>query len=311
MTISATDKQRTLVIAGANSYLGRAVAQHFVDQAWAVVSLVRRAGTAPAKTQEVLWDGHSLGAWSASLEGAEVLLNLAGRSVNCRYSKKNRQDILRSRVESTRVLGEAIGTLQNPPRLWLNSSTATIYRDAYDRAQDEFQGELGKGFSVEIAKAWEQALAISPAAPRVRKVALRTAMVFGPGRGGVGEAFGQIIKQRLGGPAGSGKQYVSWIHLQDFLRALQFIIEHDELDGAVNLAAPDPRPNHEFMRILRQRMKIGLGLPAPEWLLELGAIFKRTETELLLKSRRVWPGRLLQAGFKFQYENWPSVPLDS
>jgi NAD dependent epimerase/dehydratase family enzyme len=136
-------------------------------------------------------------------------------------------------------------------------------------------------------------------------------MVFGPGRGGVGEAFGQIVKQRLAGSAGSGKQYVSWIHLQDFLRALQFIIEHEEMEGAINLAAPDPRPNHEFMRILRQRMKVGLGLPAPEWLLELGAIFKRTETELLLKSRRVWPARLLQAGFKFQFENWQSVPLDS
>ncbi len=311
MTISATDQQKILVIAGANSYLGRAVAQHFIDQAWTVVSLVRRANTAPSKTQEVLWDGKSLGAWSSSLDGAHVLLNLAGRSVNCRYSKKNRQEMLRSRVESTRILGEAMGALKSPPRVWLNSSTATIYRDAYDRAQDELQGELGKGFSVEIAKAWEQELANAPTVERVRKVALRTAMVFGPGRGGVGEAFGQIVKQRLAGSAGSGKQYVSWIHLQDFLRALQFIIEHEEMEGAINLAAPDPRPNHEFMRILRQRMKVGLGLPAPEWLLELGAIFKRTETELLLKSRRVWPARLLQAGFKFQFENWQSVPLDS
>jgi len=311
VTISANDQRKKLVIAGANSYLGRAVAQHFIDQAWTVVSLVRRSGTAPAKTQEVLWDGQSLGAWTESLAGAHVLLNLAGRSVNCRYSKKNRQEMLRSRVESTRILGEAIGALKDPPQLWLNSSTATIYRDAYDRAQDEFQGELGKGFSVEIAKAWEQELAKAPTAERVRKVALRTAMVFGPGRGGVGEAFGQIVKQRLGGAAGSGEQYVSWIHLQDFLRALQFIIEHDELEGAVNLAAPDPRPNREFMRILRQRMQVGLGLPAPEWLLELGAIFKRTETELLLKSRRVWPARLLQAGFKFQYETWSSVPLEA
>ncbi len=310
MTTLATNSKPRLVIAGANSYLGKAVADYFQAKSWMVVSLVRRAGSAPTSTHEVLWDGQTLGDWTHALEGADVILNLAGRSVNCRYSKKNRQEILRSRVDSTRVLGEAISSLKQPPRLWLNSSTATIYRDARDRAQDEIDGELGKGFSVEIAKAWERELNEAKISQSVRRIALRTAMVFGPGRGGVGEAFAQIVRQRLGGRAGSGAQYVSWIHLQDFLRALEFLIEHTELSGAVNLAAPDPRPNGEFMRVLRERMKIRIGLPAPEWLLELGAIFKRTETELLLKSRRVWPRRLLEAGFQFQHPNWESVPLD-
>ena len=311
MTTSVLENQPRIVLAGANSYLGRSVAEYFLNRGWTVVSLVRRKGSAPPGTQEALWDGTEPGPWSAHLEGADVLLNLAGRSVNCRYSKTNRQEMLRSRVESTRVLGQALATLKRPPKLWMNSSTATIYRDSLDRAQDDFSGEIGKGFSVEIAKAWERELNEAQVSSEVRRVALRTAMVFGPGRGGVGEAFTQIVRQRLGGRAGSGDQFISWIHLQDFLRALDFLIEHPEISGAVNLAAPDPRPNRDFMRTLLRRLGVSLGLPAPEWLLEIGAVFKRTETELLLKSRRVWPGRLLQAGFKFQYATWDSVPLDS
>lgn len=294
---------RKIVIAGGSGYLGRLAASHFISSGYEVVTLARKnfPTSSPKESIEV-WDGKSPGPWENALSGAEILLNLSGRIVNCRYTKKNKKEILDSRVDSTHALGEAIRKLPAAarPKIWLNSSTATIYRHALDRPQDESSGEIGKGFSVEVAKAWEKSF-FEFESLRLRMVALRSAMVFGPPPGGVYEAYRGIAKMGLGAKAGSGKQFVSWVHAKDFLGMLDWIIGNEGLKGPVNLCSPDPRPNQEFMRVLRASLKIRWALPSPEWLLEIGAVFLRTETELLLKSRRVVPTKLLESGYKMRF----------
>jgi uncharacterized protein (TIGR01777 family) len=198
------------------------------------------------------------------------------------------------------VVGEAIAAAANPPKVWLNSSSATIYRDAVDRPMDEATGEIGRGFSVDVCQNWEKALA-DAVTPGTRKIALRTAIVLGPGHGGPFEAFARVVKLGLGGKMGRGDQFVSWVHLLDFCRAVEFLIDQNEMDGAMNIASPNPVQNRDFMRIFRQALHQRIGLPAARWMLEIGAFFLRTETELLLKSRRVIPGRLIGSGFKFQF----------
>jgi uncharacterized protein (TIGR01777 family) len=251
------------------------------------------------------------------LDGANVVVNLAGRSVNCRYNAENRRLIKESRVDSTRVVGQAIAQARQPPPVWLQMSTATIYAHRFDAANDEASGIMGGlepdtpdtwRFSIEVATAWEQALD-GAVTPHTRKVKLRSAMVMSPDRGGVFDVLLGLVRRGLGGTAGNGRQYVSWIHGQDFVRAIDWLIEHD-LEGPVNLAAPNPVPNAEFMRALRQAWGSRFGLPAARWMLEVGAVFMRTETELVLKSRRVVPGRLLQAGFTFDFPDWPAAALD-
>jgi uncharacterized protein (TIGR01777 family) len=233
------------------------------------------------------------------------VLNLAGRSVNCRYTAGNRREMLDSRTESTRVLGQAIAACSRPPRVWLNSSTATIYKHSFDRAMDE-TGEIGAtpeakdAFSIEVATAWEQAFA-EASTSATRKVALRTAMVFGLGKGGVFEVLHRLTRLGLGGTMGHGRQYVSWIHEEDFCRAVEWLIEREDLSGPINLAAPTPVPNREMMRIFRRVCGMPIGLPATRWMLEVGAFMLRTETELIIKSRRVVPGRLLTSGFEFRH----------
>jgi uncharacterized protein (TIGR01777 family) len=294
---------KKIVIAGGSGYLGRLAAEAFLSDGYEVITLARKnfRGLKSGEKCE-LWDAKSAGPWEQALAGADVLLNLAGRTVNCRYTRKNRQEILSSRVLSTVALGEAIARLpeNQRPKVWLNASTATIYRHALDRAQDEETGEIGKGFSVEIAKAWEGAF-LKYKNLGTRMVALRMAMVFGKGKGGVYEAYRNIVKMGLGGRAGSGEQYVSWLHAADYVGMLLWIVENARLEGAVNLASPEPRPNGEFMRVLRRSLKASFALPAPDWMLEIGAIFLRTETELLLKSRRVIPQRLLKSGYRMKY----------
>lgn len=302
----ATTSQK-IVIAGGSGYLGRALAAYFVARDDRVVVLSRTAAEEQAGIKTVAWDGRTLGPWAAELEDADVVINMAGRSVNCRYNDRNRRAIYASRLDSTRVLGAAIAQTQNPPRLWINSSSATIYRDAYDRPMDEEGGEIGSGFSVDVCQQWERAFFEAPT-PHTRKVALRSAMVFGKGRGGVMEAFQMIARLGLGGRQGSGKQFVSWVHLDDFIAGIQWIIDHPELDGPINVASPNPRTNADFMRILRLVSRRPIGLPATRWMLEIGAFFLRTETELLLKSRRVVPTRLLESGFQFRYpELYPAL----
>jgi hypothetical protein len=247
------------------------------------------------------------------VDGADVVINLAGRSVNCRYTPDNRRAILESRVHSTRAVGEAIANARRPPSLWLQMSTATIYAHRYDAPNDEATGLMGGAerdapdtwrFSIDVAHAWETAVAES-ATPHTRRVLLRAAMVMSPDRGGVFDTLLRLVRFGIGGAAAGGRQYISWIHHLDFVRAVFWLIAHPNLDGPVNLAAPQPLPNKEFMRALRVARGAPFGLPAAEWMLKLGALILRSETELVLKSRRVIPGRLLDSGFAFEFPDWP------
>lgn len=291
-----------MVIAGANGFLGRCLARHWAEAGHEVVGLVRGEGVElGAGCRVVRWDGRTLGEWAGELEGAEALVNLAGRSVNCRYHARNRAEILQSRVASTTVLGEAISRCKRPPAVWVNSSTATIYRHAEDRPQDEQDGEIGEGFSVEVAQAWERAFFGARVPGAVRKVAIRTAIVLGREPGTVLSYLVRLARLGLGGPMGSGRQRVSWIHSDDFCRAVSWLIAHRECDGIVNLSSPEPVLNRELMREVRRAVGAPVGLPAAAWMLRLGAMALRTETELILKSRWVVPARLSAAGFRFRW----------
>jgi uncharacterized protein (TIGR01777 family) len=296
----AERKPLNIVIPGGGGYLGRVLSRYFIERGDRLTILSRQGGGESGGVRRILWDGKTLAAWADVIDGADVVINLAGRTVNCRYTARHKREIYESRLESTRVIGEAIARAKTPPRVWINSSSATVYRNALDRPQDEFTGEVGKDFSPDVVMKWEKTLDDAPT-PRTRKVAMRSAMVFGPGKGGVYEAFATIVKLGLGGTLGSGKQMVAWVHDLDYCRAIEFLIEHEEMSGIVNLASPNPVPNREFMRVLRKALGKKVGLPAAKWMLEVGAFFLRTETELLLKSRWVVPGRLPEAGFTFRF----------
>jgi uncharacterized protein (TIGR01777 family) len=304
------------VIAGGTGQVGNILGRYFHARGHSVVALSRT--TVPSPWRVVAWDGENLRDWANELDGADAVINLAGRSVNCRYNSANRREILESRVKSTRLLGLAIAKLKQPPRVWLNASTATIYRHALDRPMDEITGEIGGHeanapatwkFSIDVATRWEESF-FAAFTPQTRKVALRSAMTMSSDSGGIFDTLLRLVRFGFGGTAGSGKQFVSWIHEEDFARAIEFLLAHEELEGAVNLAAPEPLPNREFMRALREAWGARIGLPAKGWMLEAGAIFLRTETELILKSRRVVPGRLLAAGFQFHFPSWPAASAD-
>jgi uncharacterized protein (TIGR01777 family) len=305
-----------IVLPGGSGQVGTLLARAFGGDGHEVVVLGRSAAAGPWRS--VRWDAKTLGPWAAELDGADVVINLAGRSVNCRYNAANRREILESRVDSTRVLGEAIAACARPPRVWLQSSTATLYAHRFDAPNDEATGIVGGHepgapdtwrFSIEVARAWERAFHEAPV-PHTRKVALRSAMVMSPDAGGVFDVLVGLVRRGLGGRSGSGRQFVSWIHHEDFTRAVRWLIERDAFAGAVNLAAPGPLPNDDFMRVLREAWGARIGLPAARWMLEIGAVFLRTETELILKSRRVVPGRLLEAGFDFRFPGWEAAAGD-
>lgn len=305
-----------IVIAGGTGQVGTILARHFHSQGDEVTVLGRHAVSVPWRFQ--FWDGRSLGDWSACLDGAEVVINLAGRSVNCRYHEENRRQIMNSRVDSTRVIGEAIQQAPQPPGLWLQASTATIYAHRFDAPNDELTGLLGGSepdtpetwrFSIAVAKAWE-ATCDAADVPATRVVKMRSAMIMSPDRGGIFSTLLGLVRMGLGGPAGSGKQFVSWIHHRDFIRAIEWLIARADLAGAINLAAPNPLPYRDFMRALRQAAEVPFGLPASKWMLEIGAFIMRTETELILKSRCVIPTRLRESGFDFQFPEWPAAAVD-
>ncbi|MGW7264999.1 DUF1731 domain-containing protein [Streptomyces sp. NPDC054842] len=291
-----------------------------------VGSLLKRALTAagheglvltrrPVREGEIEWDGETLGPWADAIDGSDAVVNLAGRSVSCRYTPVNLRAMMDSRVNSARVVGEAIEAAARPPRVWLQMSTATIYAHRHDAPNDEATGVIGGAepdvpgywaYSVDIAKAWERAQE-EARTPHTRKVALRSAMVMSPDRGGVFDVLLWLARLGLGGPVAGGAQYVSWIHEHDFVRAVEFLIDREDLDGPVNLAAPTPLPQGEFMRALRAAQGVPVGLPATKAMAELGAFVLRSDTELLLKSRRVVPGRLLTEGFTFDHALWPEA----
>ena len=320
-----------IVLAGGSGHLGGLLSGHFGRTGHEVVVLSRAATTAAAnggraaavaagrgQVRPVAWDGRTVGPWAAELDGADAVINLAGRSVDCRYTKENLRDMFDSRVDSTRALGAAIAAVARPPRVWLQSSTATIYAHRFDAANDEASGVIGGAepdappywrFSIDIASAWEAELSRA-ATPATRKVALRTAMVMSRTPRSVFAVLLRLTRLRLNGAMAGGRQYVSWIHERDFVRACDWLLTRDDFAGVVNVCAPEPLPQREFARQLRSAAGVRLGLPAAAWMLELGAVVLRTDSELLLKSRRVVPGRLLQAGFAFDSPRWAEAAAE-
>jgi uncharacterized protein (TIGR01777 family) len=304
-----------IVIPGGKGQLGHYLCSAFETRGHDVEVLSREpAGGKPT----IQWDGKTVGEWASCVDGADVVINLAGRSVDCRYTDANLHAMMASRIDSTRAVGLAIQSAACPPKVWLQMSTATIYAHRFDAANDETTGIIGGeeagvpsywSFSIDIAKAWELAAHESDT-PHTRKVALRTAMVMGHYPGGVFDVLCGLTRLYLGGPIAGGRQFVSWIHHRDFVRAVEFLIEREDIHGPVNLCAPNPLSQREFMSILRAGLQKRVGLPASKWMVEIGAAFMKTDTELILKSRRVVPARLLEAGFKFDFPNWEAAAAD-
>ncbi len=305
-----------IVITGGSGQIGQILARHYHARGDAVVVIARHAQPSPWAT--AVWDGRHLGDWAHELDGADVVINLAGRSVNCRYTSANRREIMESRTVTTRMVGDAIAHASQPPTLWLNASTATIYTHLTDRAMDDVDGVLGGDepalpstwrFSYDVAISWEKAF-FETDTPRTRRVALRSAVVMSPDPGGAFDTLVKLVRFGLGGAAGPGHQFFSWVHDADLVGAVDFLISRRELEGAVNIASPNPLPNRDLMAALRRAYGMPIGLPATGWMVEVGAFMLRTESELVLKSRRVVPRRLLEAGFGFQFPDWGTAAID-
>jgi uncharacterized protein (TIGR01777 family) len=306
-----------IVIPGGSGQVGTILARAFRAEGHEVVVLSRDIGES-SNCRTVRWDAKTQGDWTRELDGADVVINLAGRVVNCRYNAENRKQIMDSRVDSTLAVGAAIRSSENPPPVWLQASTATIYAHRFDAPNDDLTGLIGGSepdapdtwnFSIEVARAWEIA-ANSFDFRKTRVVLMRSAVTMSPDPDGIFDVMLGLVRKGLGGTAADGRQFVSWIHERDFVSALMFLIQHEELSGAINIASPNPLPNKEFMRIFRDSWGTRIGLPASKLMLGIGAVFMRTETELILKSRRVVPKRLTDAGFEFEFPDWSEACRD-
>ncbi|MES2394146.1 MAG: DUF1731 domain-containing protein [Acidobacteriota bacterium] len=320
-----------ILIPGGSGQVGTILARHLYKQGHEITVLSRNPREHPEQLwRNLQWDGLHPGPWTAEIDRSDAVIHLSGRSVNCRYTAENRAEIFSSRVQPTLLLGRVIANSPTPPKIWMNASTSTFYRHSLDTPQDEFTGQLGDlpsqrdttepanlpetwSFSIDVAHRWEQALAVTPT-PRTRKIRLRSSMVMSPDDGGVFSVFSRLVRLGLGGTQGPGSQFVSWIHDQDYCRATDLLLTHPEItdatNGVVNMTAPEPLPNRDFMRTLRHAWNHPFGMPATKWMLELGAIPMRTETELILKSRRVIPGVLRANGFEFTFPTWPEASAD-
>ncbi|MES2775164.1 MAG: TIGR01777 family oxidoreductase [Bacteroidota bacterium] len=298
-----------IVIAGGTGFIGQALIDYFGKDNQVIILTrqlsghnnaygVRPGEAMLSNTQFVKWDARNEGEWSNVIDGADLVINLCGKSVNCRYTAKNKQEIFDSRTYSTNAIGEALRNATKPPKLWINASSATIYRHATDRPQDEQTGEIQDGFSVEVCKLWEK-IFFENRTPFTRKLALRTAIALGVG--GVMIPYFNLLKFGLGGKQASGRQMYSWVHVLDVCRMMEWTFENKEAEGVFNCSSPNPLPNAVFMQTLRKACGVNFGLPASKWMLKIGAAIIGTETELILKSRWVVPTRALEAGFKFQY----------
>lgn len=300
-----------IILAGGSGFIGQEMIRYFgKDNEIVVITRMKKeaannrnhysalSADAMKYVRFVQWDGCTTGKWATELNHAALLINLAGRSVNCRYNNANKNEILQSRLQAVEALGKAIQQCTHPPALWINASSATIYRHATDRPQDEFTGEHGKGFSVMVCEEWERSF-YAQHTPSTRKVALRMAITLG--EGGVLIPYFNLLKYGLGGAQGNGRQQFSWVHITDTCRMIEYITANPSLEGTYNCASPNPVTNKEFMHTLRTLTNTRIGLPAPAWILKAGAWLIGTETELVLKSRWVVPARIQQAGFTFQY----------
>ncbi|WP_404985450.1 TIGR01777 family oxidoreductase [Chryseobacterium sp. M5] len=284
-----------IIIAAGTGFLGKNLEKYFTEKGNQVYILTRN----PKRKNEILWDAKTLGEWKNLLENSDVLINLAGKSVDCRYTDKNKQEIYDSRINSTKILQQAVNNCINKPKIWLNASSATIYVHSEIHLNTEANGIIGDDFSMNICKSWEKEF-FKTENEETRKVALRTSIVLG-NNGGAFTKLKLITKLGLGGKQGRGNQNISWIHIDDFCKAVEYIIENENISGEINVTAPNPLSNEEFMRKLRKEMKIPLGLNAAAWQLEIASILLKTETELLLKSRNVYPEKLMKSGFNFTY----------
>jgi uncharacterized protein len=283
--------KKKVILAGGTGFIGQYFEKQFIELGYDVKHISRQP-------QHISWNNKA--AIMDALEDGELLINLAGKSVNCRYNETNKKEIMNSRLETTNILGESVLSCKNPPQLWINSSTATIYRHAEDHPMTEANGEIGSGFSVDVATNWEKTF-FSFSLPKTRQIALRIAIVLGKD-GGVMTPYMNLVRYGLGGVQGSGNQMFSWVHVEDLFRIVLFLNNREDLTGTFNCSAPDPVSNREFMEKMRKAMNMPIGLPAPKWLLEIGSVLIRTETELVLKSRWVLPERLEKEGYKFAFD---------
>ncbi len=316
---------KKIVLAGGSGFLGRTLTKYFTRRGFDIIILSRKNGVDPC-ARIVQWDGRTVGAWTRVLEGPEALINLSGRSVDCRYTPKNRKQTIDSRVESTTVLEQALARCAVPPKLWINMSTATIYKHTFDSPHDEFNGKLGAtadaedAFSVSVATAWENAFNDANS-PMTRRITLRSSLVLGPERGGAYHVLRNLARSGLGGKVLDGRQWVSWIHSTDFCRAVDSLIHHQEWEGVYNVCSPNPVSNKELMGMLRQSVHMPIGLSTTRSILGIGCFLLRTQPELVIKSRNVIPRRLLEDGFQFQFPElkeaigalsaYPNSPEDS
>jgi len=293
---------KKLLIAGANGFIGRHLTQYFADLGWEVAGLARRKEGLHAQCRYVNWDGENPGSWTAELESCDVLINMVGRSVNCRHTDENKRQILESRVESTKLLGQAIAECENPPSLWINGSGVSVYKESFTTAHGE-TGEHGEGFMAEVVKKWEGAFFSTNIADSIRRVALRTSMVLADEPGNPYRVLHTLAKFGLGGKVATGKQMVSWVHIADVPRVVEFIIDNEELTGPVNMAVPDAVSNAEMMKRFRKHAGMPLGIPAPAFGVKIGAALMGTAPELILDSCFVAPEKLLDGGFEFKYSD--------
>ena len=290
-----------VIIAGGSGFLGQALASSLLKDDYEVVILGRSEKTG-LNGKFVHWDAENLGDWSKELEGAIALFNLAGRSIDCRYTEKNKALILNSRIDSTKVLGEAIKRCEEPPKVWLNASTATIYEDISGDLEphDENSETIAKGFAEDVGRAWEKAF-FDASNERVRQVAMRISIVLGEG-GGAFPVMRRLTKLGLGGRQGPGTQWISWLHIDDWVGIAKFLMKNSAISGPVNLAAPNPVTNQEFMRSMRKQFApFGIGFPAPTPAIYLGGVFMGTEPDLVLKSRKVISRVLDEQKFDFKF----------
>jgi len=290
---------KKIVITGGTGFLGEYLTSYFIKEGYHIYIISRSKKANLEHITYLQWDGKSQGEWSKHIENAEAIINFAGKSVNCRYTETNKRIILESRVNATKAIGEAIQNAKHPPKVWLNGGSATIYRYSEDMDMTEADGELGNNFSVDVCKAWE-ATFDEYVTPNTRKVFMRISIVLGKD-GGVIPVLKRLIKFGLGGKQGHGRQRVSWLHVHDFARMVEWLMANDSFNGKVNCVSPNHVSNSEFMKAIRSIYNISIGLPQPKWLLKMGAVMIGTETELILKSRKVVPDRLLKSGFVFEY----------
>ena len=295
--INKLQTMKTIIIAGGSGFLGQVLETYLFKKGYLVKVLTRN----PKRENDILWNAKDLGNWTKHLENVEILINLTGKSVDCRYTESNKKEIYNSRIDSTNLLGLAINLCENPPKAWMNSSTATIYKHSLNKQMTEKNGDIGNDFSMNIAKSWEKAF-YEITTPKTRKIALRSSIVMGK-KGGALIPLKQLTRLGLGGKQASGLQKVSWIHELDFARAIEFLMGREDLEGNFNLSVRKPTDNETLMSTLRKTMNIPIGISHPTWLLKLGARLIGTETELVLKSRNVIPERLLNNGFDFMYED--------